>query len=77
LAHRDITSRFRGEADGRRIGYAKLKIIIMVFKELNLLTITDVEEEVYKFGIHYTTSKTELDKSNILRRLRSQMSRNG
>ncbi len=73
LSHRDITSRFRGE--GRRIGYAKLKIIIMVFKELNILGITDVSDEVYKFSIHYTTSKTELDKSNILRRLRSQLIR--
>ena len=73
LSHRDITSRFRGE--GRRIGYAKLKIIIMVFKELNILGITDVSDEVYKFSIHYTTSKTELDKSNLLRRLRSQLIR--
>ena len=76
LSHRDITSRFRGDFEGRRIGYAKLKIIIMVFKELNILTITDVADEIYKFGIHYTTSKTELDKSNILRRLRSQLIRN-
>ena len=75
LSHRDITSRFRGDCDTRRIGYAKLKIIIMVFKELNILGITDVSEEVYKFSLHYTTSKTELDKSNILRRLRSQLIR--
>ena len=73
LSHRDITSRFRGDADGRKIGYAKLKIIIMVFKELNILNITDISDEVYKFEIHYTTSKTELEKSNILRRLRSQL----
>ena len=76
LSHRDITSRFRGEGAGS-IGYAKLKVIIMVLKELNIVNIDDVEEEVYKFNIHYSTNKTELDKSTLLRRLRSQMIRQG
>ena len=55
--------------------YIKLKIIIMVFKELNLITIDDVAEETYKFKIYYSTTKTKLDKSTLLRRLRSQMIR--
>jgi single-stranded-DNA-specific exonuclease len=75
LSHRDITSHFRTKDDGAVIGYAKLKFIIMVLKELNLVSITDVGDEVYKFNIHYTTSKTELDKSSILRKLRSQLAR--
>ena len=76
LSHRDIMSKFRCDGSGRSIGYAKLKIIIMVLKELNLVGIDDVAEEVYRFSIHYTTTKTELDKSTLLRRLRSQISRN-
>ena len=75
LSHRDITSRFTGEADTRVIGYAKLKVIIMVFKELNLVSIEEESDEVYSFDIHYTSSKTELEKSTLLRRLRQQLIR--
>ena len=75
LTHRDITSRFRNTPDGNNIGYTKLKIIIMVLKELNIVSINDVGEEVYKFNIHYSTNKTELDKSTRLRKLRSQLAR--
>ena len=75
LSHRDITSRFTGSSGGIKIGYIKLKIIIMVLKELNLVSLDEVAEEVYKFSIHYTSAKTELDKSTLLRRLRSQLAR--
>ena len=71
LAHRDIISRL----SSRSIGYTKLKFIIMVLKELNLVNITDVGEELYRFDIHYTTGKTMLDKSAILKRLRQQQAR--
>ena len=77
LKHRDIIAKLRSTSDGRDIGYVKLKIIIMVFKELNLITIDDVAYETYKFKFHYSTTKTKLDKSTLLRRLRSQMTRNG
>ena len=76
LTHRDITSRFSGADGGRSIGYMKLKIIVMVFKELNLVKIEENEDEVYDFDIHYSNTKTELDKSTLLRKLRSQMYRN-
>ncbi len=75
LSHRDITSRFNGEGGAPKIGYAKLKVIIMVFMELNLVSINETDEEIYKFNIHYTSSKTELDKSTLLRRLRQQLIR--
>ncbi len=75
LSHRDIISRFTPEG-GIIMSYIKLKVIIMVLKELNLVDITDVSDEVYKFNIHYSTGKTMLDKSTLLRHLRSQMIRN-
>jgi hypothetical protein len=49
----------------------------MVFKELNIIGIEDLANETYKFKLHYSTSKVQLEKSNILRRLRSQMMRDG
>ncbi len=77
LSHRDITSKFGNLPEPKRIGYIKLKIIIMVLKELNLVSLEEISDEVYKFDIHYSTAKTDLEKSTWLRRLRSQMGRNG
>lgn len=73
LSHRDITSALSHGYDKRSIGYVKLKIIIKIFKELNLLGIEDVGPEIYKFRVHYSTTKTDLEKSTLLRRLRNQM----
>jgi single-stranded-DNA-specific exonuclease len=73
LSHRDIISKL--SSSGASMTYGRLKIIILVLKELNLVGITDLSEELYKFSIHYTTSKTMLDKSAILRKLRSQLKR--
>lgn len=77
LKHRDIISRLKSSEAGVDIGYIKLKILIMVFKELNILSIEDVSHETYKFKLYYSTTKKKLDKSTLLRRLRSQMIRNG
>lgn len=75
LGHRDILSRIKNSDERVNINYAKLKFIIMVFKELNIIAIEDVGDEIYKFKLHYSTTKAKLDKSTLLRRLRSQMSR--
>ncbi|MBQ9120997.1 MAG: single-stranded-DNA-specific exonuclease RecJ [Clostridia bacterium] len=57
------------------IGYVKLKFIIRIFQELNLVGIDEECEDVYRFSITYTKNKTSLDKSNIYRRLKSQYSK--
>ena len=75
LKHKDIISKLRVTDEHLHIGYIKLKIIIMVFKELNIIGIENLSEETYKFKLHYSTTKAKLDKSTLLRRLRSQMER--
>ena len=75
LTHRDLAARLSATAVGSDIGYIKLKIIIMVFKELNLIGIDEPSDEVYKFTVKYSSTKTDLDKSTLLRRLRSQVVR--
>ena len=75
LSHKKILAKFRGGDEGVNIGYIKLKVIVMVMKELNIANIEDASDEVYRFNIQYKTTKTELDKSTLLRRLRSQMIR--
>jgi single-stranded-DNA-specific exonuclease len=75
LSHREIIAKLKSEYPRSQIGYIKLKIIMMVLKELNIMNIEDVSDEVYKFAVHYSTQKTMLDKSTLLRKLRSQMTR--
>lgn len=75
LKHRDIISRLRSSDPSVHIGYVKLKIIMMVFKELNILSVEDIAPDTYKFKLYYSTTRKKLDKSTLLRRLRSQMIR--
>lgn len=71
LTHRGILSRLEGYSG--KIGYVKLKFIIRILQELNLLGIEEIGEEVYRFRLQFSQTKTDLEKSNLLRRLRSQM----
>lgn len=60
---------------GCNVGYIKLKFIIRIFQELNLVGLDEESEDRYRFSITYTKNKTSLDKSNIFRRLKSQYSK--
>ena len=71
FSHRELCIKLSQGAVSANIGYIKLKIIIMVLKELNLIGIEEIENEIYKFTIRYS-QKTNLEKSSILRRLRNQ-----
>lgn len=55
------------------IGYIKLRIILSVLLELNLVGMEETGEEKYSFRIHYQQKHTDLEKSAILRKLRSGM----
>ncbi len=72
LSHRDIISGIKNAYDSKDIGYIKLKIIIKVFTELNILSINETAPEIYCFKVYFSSSKTDLDKSNLLRIIRSQ-----
>jgi len=53
-----------------KISYAKLKLAVKVFLELNIVYIEEIDEYSFKYRITYTKTKTSLDKSNILKRLK-------
>ena len=76
MTHREIMSKINHMHSAKRMSYIKLKFIIMVMRELNIVFLEEPEDEVYVFNIHYTSNKTHLDKSNLLRKLRSQLPRN-
>ncbi len=57
------------------ISYIKLKFMIMIMREMNILTIDEIENEFYIFKMTNNSTKTDLDKSNILKKLRAQQKR--
>ncbi len=54
------------------IGYVKLRVILGVLLELNLVGIEEIAPEKYTFKVQYQSKRTDLEKSAILRRLRAQ-----
>ncbi len=54
------------------IHYIKLKFIIRIMQELQICDIADAGEDRYSFRFGYRAEKTNIEKSSILRRLRSQ-----
>lgn len=74
FSHKDMILKLSRYSEGNNIGYIKLKIIIKVLQELNLMGIEEIGEEVYRFTIKFS-SKTNLDKSTLLRKLRNQQKR--
>ena len=73
LSIRDIISGLKKSCHFKSIGYVKLKIIIKVFTELNILSINEISPEIYCFKIHFSSTNTDLEKSNLLKRIRSQL----
>lgn len=57
----------------RRINYVKLKYILEVFHELRICGVEELLPDFYEFDVYFNASKTSIDKSAILRRLRQQM----
>ncbi|MBQ2735356.1 MAG: single-stranded-DNA-specific exonuclease RecJ, partial [Clostridia bacterium] len=57
------------------INYIKLKFIIRIMQELQICGITETSEDVYVFEFRYQPTKTNIEKSSILRRLKTQLRR--
>jgi hypothetical protein len=62
-------------AAGHPIGKVKLKLIFSIFREMNILGIEEIEPEKYLFRLKFSTTKTDLEKSNILHQLRQREKR--
>ena len=71
ITHRDLMWRLNAFAPNLRVGYIKLKLIIKVMMELNIVGIEE-NEDSYHFRVRFHSGKTDLEKSGLLRRLRSQ-----
>ncbi len=56
---------------GVTLNYVKLKLVIKIFRELNIISIDELDEFSFEFRINFSKSKTNLEKSNILKKIKS------
>ena len=54
------------------INYVCLKYILEVFHELKICGVEEAEPGLYRFDVYFNASKTNIEKSSILKKLRSQ-----
>ena len=71
ISHRDLLNKLNSFASYLNINYVKLKVMIKVMIELNIVCIEE-NNEAYTFSVRYSTTKTDLERSGLLRRLRMQ-----
>lgn len=55
------------------VGYVKLRTVLNVLFELNLVGMNDLGDERYAFKMHYQSKHTDLEKSAILKKLRASL----
>lgn len=56
----------------REINYVKLKYIFEIFNELQICDIEELDRDIYRFEVIFRATRTSIDKSAILKKLRSQ-----
>ena len=61
---------------GAPISYIKLKFIIRIMHELTICGVEELGEDAYRFTVEFTGTKTSIDKSHILKKLRAQCIKN-
>ncbi len=60
--------------DRPSINYIKLKYILRIMNELQICGIEEIDKDIYRFEIFFNATKTSIDKSSILKKLKSRCS---
>ena len=58
------------------IRLAKLKIILEILNELRICTVEEVSPGIYQYDIYFNSEKTNIEKSSILKKLKTQLNKN-
>lgn len=58
--------------DQPTINYAKMKFILRILDELHICEVTECADDVYTFNVFFNGSKTNIEKSFILKKLKGQ-----
>ena len=59
-------------SDNVHINYIKLMYIIRILNEMKICRIENINADIFKFDIYFNASKTNIEKSSILKKLKSQ-----
>lgn len=68
----DVLISLLNKPDRPTINYIKLKFIIKILNELKICGVETTGPDRYKFDVYFSASKTNIEKSSILKMLRSQ-----
>ena len=63
------------ESHGASIGYIKLRMILRIMQELNFCEVEEPDEDCFVFEFYSNPTKTSIEKSSILRKLKTQLRR--
>ncbi len=72
LDQKTLLKLLRGTAGAESINYIKLKYILRVMNELQICQIEEISEDLYRFSVLFQAAKTSIEKSSILKKLKSQ-----
>jgi len=62
-------------SDNTNINYVKLRYILRILNEMKICTIISLDENIFRFDVPFHASKTSIEKSSILKKLKSQCKR--
>ena len=60
------------QTDRKPINYIKLRYILEIMNELGICLVESLGNDLYHFEIVFKTNKTSIDKSSILKKLKSR-----
>ncbi len=73
----DVILSLLNKDEKTNINYTKLKFIIKILNELKICGVEQTDEEHYKFDVYFSATKTNIEKSSILKMLRGQCRNRG
>lgn len=72
INQRDLMRLINGAPDALPMNYIKLKYILRIMNELKICEVVELDRDIYRYQICFNASKTSIDKSSILKKLKSQ-----
>ncbi len=58
-----------------KVNYIKMRYMLRILNELQICNITSLDGNIFKFDVPFSASKTNIEKSSILKKLKSQCRR--
>ena len=68
----DFTLKLINQECGGKMNYVKLKYIFEILNELKICDVRELRKDEYVYEVNFQANKTSIDKSSILKKLKSQ-----